>query len=97
VSLTKTSYPNCDTIIVFYAGHGTAYYSRGALPSAGRVKGSERVWNSFYRNRVGFEYLCPNRIDAIVPADGGLPDSADPVFLGRAVPDICDRELSTTQ
>jgi hypothetical protein len=33
-------------------------------------------------------------IDSIVPADRGLQDT-DPSYLGRKVPDICDRELNT--
>ena len=33
-------------------------------------------------------------IDGIVPADCGEPDT-DPSYLGRRVPDICDRELNT--
>jgi hypothetical protein len=85
-----------DTIIVFYAGHGSVYRSGGVLRSAVQVEESDRDWNSFYqRNHID---LDANRsgpfIDAIVPVDRGLPDS-DPTYSGKKVPDICDRELNT--
>ena len=85
-----------DTIIVFYAGHGSVYRSGGVLRSAVQVEESDRDWNSFYqRNHIE---LDANRsgpfIDAIVPVDRGLPDS-DPTYSGKKVPDICDRELNT--
>ena len=89
-----------DTIIVFYAGHGVNYSSGGLLRSGIRVTESDRGdWNSFYqRNRINFkeldDYPTGPFIDGIVPANRGEPDS-EPIYSGRKVPDICDRELNT--
>ena len=88
-----------DTIIVHFSGHGAAYSSDGLLRSGIRVEESDRDWNSFYeRNHVNLDQLDDNPggpfIDGIVPADRGEPDT-DPSYLGRRVPDICDRELNT--
>jgi len=88
-----------DTIIVFYAGCGTRYSSGGILRHGARVEESDLDWNSFYqRNYVNFEGPDDTSghplIDAIAPTDRGRPDP-DPKYLGRTVPDICDRELNT--
>ena len=88
-----------DTIIVFYAGYGARYSSGGILRHGVRVKEFDLDWNTFYqRNYVNFEGPDDNfghpLIDAIAPVDRGRPD-LDPNYLGRTVPDICDRELNT--
>ncbi len=88
-----------DTIIVFYSGHGSTYSSGGVLRGGIRVEESDRDWPSFYRrNRINLEELNDDPsgpfIDTINPIDRGLQES-DPIFYGRKVPDICDRELNT--
>ena len=91
-----------DTIIVYYAGYGTRYNSGGVLRHGVRVEESDLNWNEFYqRNCINFDGPKSNSgfyghplIDAITPVDRGDPDP-DPNYLGRRVPDICDRELNT--
>ena len=91
-----------DTIIVYYAGCGTRYNSGGVLRHGVRVGESDLKWNAFYqRNCINFDGPNSNSgfhghplIDAIAPVDRGDPDP-DPNYLGRRVPDICDRELNT--
>jgi hypothetical protein len=87
-----------DVIVVFYAGHGVVYSSGGVLRNSIDVDESDLNGGSHYqRKRINFEELedVPGGpfIDSIVPADRGLPDT-DPSYLGRKVPDICDRELN---
>jgi len=94
-----------DTIIVFYAGHGALYSSggiKGGVPSshgAAEVKQTDRDRKSSHpRKPFNVDELKTSVkgsfIDAIVPADRGLPDP-DPTYHGKKVPDICDRELNT--
>jgi len=83
-----------DTIIVFYAGHG-ALYSSGAA----EIKETNSDQKSSHpRKPFNVDELKTSVkgsfIDAIVPADRGLPDP-DPTYHGKKVPDICDRELNT--
>ena len=94
-----------DTIIVFYAGHGALYSSggiKGGVPSshgAAEVKQTDRDRKSSHpRKPFNVDELKTSVkgsfIDAIVPADRGLPDP-DLTYPGKKVPDICDRELNT--
>ena len=76
-----------DTIVIFYAGHGSSYNIR------------RLCFKKSGRNRINVEEvretLNPSGplMDAIAPVDRGEEDS-DPDYIGTRVPDICDRELN---